>query len=314
MAAATAFAIVEGIHAVVGFVHSATPDRPNQHQTTFRIQVAAEFLGAKYDPGKVASGSFRDVMVSLKKPNQPTYALFTGNNDAVCIAYITNSWADGQKYAWVGNWAETCQQNWYYSNIVLDGKSLSCAWVDRNGDVATTGFQMRIHEFADDDGNRGKDTSYYCAGNPSLKWYTDWEPHSITYWTTSQKRGIEGPDELQSAVAVGPVKPANEKRKRLIGTRPYFNETRLVRSSDPEHSAVKLCESPSSLGPDLVSLREGKYCDMSTREVLPLCGPGVTGNCFDDSVKTLRVRGGGAIIGRDAVMDKEYSEVLDWNA
>ncbi|KAM7196786.1 hypothetical protein V8F33_005905 [Rhypophila sp. PSN 637] len=312
MAAATAVAIVKGILAVVGFIHSVIPDRPNQHQTTFRIQVgldragglngagghapdirvwnqAVEFLGARYDPGKVASGSFRDVTVNLKKPNQPTYALFTGNDDAVCIAYITNSWADGQKYAWVGNWAETCQQDWYYSNIVLDGKSLSCAWIDRNGDVATTGFQMRIHEFADDDGNRGKDA------------------------TTAPKRGIEGPDELLSAVAVGPVKPGNEKRKRLIGTRPYFNETRLVRSSHPEHSAVRLCESQSSLGPDLVSLHEGKYCDMSTREVLPLCGPGVTGDCFDDSVKTPRVRDG-AIIERDAVVDKEYSEVLEWNA
>jgi hypothetical protein len=134
---ATAFGVFTGILGVLGFIQSNIPDRPNQRETKFRIHVAldgpngpsnaggdtpdirvwneaGQFIGATYDPGKVRHGSFRDVTVRLSQPNQPTYALFTGNDDAVCIAYITNSWADGQKYAWVGNWADrwACKQSW----------------------------------------------------------------------------------------------------------------------------------------------------------------------------------------------------------
>ncbi|KAK4097120.1 hypothetical protein N658DRAFT_510637 [Parathielavia hyrcaniae] len=348
---ATAFGVFTGILTVIGFIQSNTPDRPNQYETKFRIHVAldnphngpsnaggdapdirvwnqaGQFLGGTYDPGRVSSGSFRDVTVRLSQPHQPTYALFTGNDDAICIAYITNSWADGQKYAWVGNWADSssCRQSWYYSNIVLDGKSLNCAWIDRNGDLPKTAFQTHIHEFADVSANQGKGVSYYCGNNPSLKWYEHWEPNSISYWVTPRKRGVVeggGPwardaEDAQTAVAVGPVKPGSENRKKLSGARPAFNETRLVRSSRPEHSAVTLCESDSSAGPDLVSLHEGKFCDMKTREILPLCdGPGVaSGDCFDDSIASLRVRGGARLSGRDVAVDtKEYSEVLEWGA
>jgi hypothetical protein len=108
------------------------------------------------------------------------------------------------------------------------------------------------------------------------------------------------------------VKPGSEERKAEADSRPAFNETRLVRSSRPEHSAVTLCESDSSVGPDFVSLHEGKFCDMTTREILPLCASGIAGDCFDDSAKSLRVRG--AISSRDVAVDKEYSEVLEWGA
>jgi hypothetical protein len=135
---ATAFGVFSGLIGILGFIQSNIPDRPNQHETKFRIHVAldnarsgpsnaggdapdirvwnqaGQFLGGAYDPGKISSGSFRDVTVRLSQPHQPTYALFTGNNDAICIAYITNSWADGQQYAWVGNWADgsSCRQSW----------------------------------------------------------------------------------------------------------------------------------------------------------------------------------------------------------
>ncbi|VBB84006.1 Putative protein of unknown function [Podospora comata] len=334
---ATAFGVFSGILTVLGFIQSNIPDRPNQYETKFRIHVgldgpsglsnaggdapdirvwneAGQFIGAKYDPGKINHGSFKDVTVQLSQPHQPTYALFTGNDDAICIAYITNSWADGSKYGWVGNWADSssCKQDWYYSNIVQSGKTLNCAWIDRNGDRPKTAFQTHIHEFADESRNRGKNVGYYCASNPSLKWYTNWEPNTISYWVTPRKRGLAGrSSEPQQGIAVGPVKPGSEEREKLAGSRPAFNETRLVRSSRPEHSAVTLCGSESSRGPDLVSLHEGKFCDMSTREVLPLCGPSVTGDCFDDTVKTLKVRSG-AIVGREVEVEKDYTEVLDW--
>ncbi|KAK4101886.1 hypothetical protein N658DRAFT_506628 [Parathielavia hyrcaniae] len=44
---------------------------------------------------------------------------------------------------------------------------------------------------------------------------------------------------------------------------------------DTRRARVMLCENDSSAKPDLVSLHEGKFCDMKTREILPLCGSGV---------------------------------------
>lgn len=47
-----------------------------------------EFLGAEYDPGYVEDGTHYDVTIQQTSEQQPTYALFTGNTDAICIAYI----------------------------------------------------------------------------------------------------------------------------------------------------------------------------------------------------------------------------------
>lgn len=35
------------------------------------------------------------------------YVLFMGNDDVICIVYIINSWVDGFKYGWVGNWVDS---------------------------------------------------------------------------------------------------------------------------------------------------------------------------------------------------------------
>ena len=47
---------------------------------------------------------------------QAVYGLFTGNDDAICIAYTTVAWADGSNYGWSGDWAssDNCQmgQTW----------------------------------------------------------------------------------------------------------------------------------------------------------------------------------------------------------
>ena len=102
---------------------------------------------------------------------QATYALFTGNDNAICIAYTTVSWPDGSNYAWSGDWASSnsCQmgQGWYvfrpsesiafvflvlrelkpifryYSNIQMQNGSSNmytpnCIWIDANGDTGVS--------------------------------------------------------------------------------------------------------------------------------------------------------------------------------
>lgn len=73
------------------------------------------FLGARYDPGYVGDGRV-DIEVKVDQPNgpgqQPTYALFSANDDAVCIAYLAQTWPDNQRYGWVGSWGRMCGATW----------------------------------------------------------------------------------------------------------------------------------------------------------------------------------------------------------
>lgn len=52
----------------------------------------------------------------------------------------------------------------------------------------------------------------------------------------------------------------------------WCQEHHLVVSEHTAHSAVEVCESASSWGPDFVALAEGVFCDMCTRQLYPLCG------------------------------------------
>lgn len=70
------------------------------------------FLGGRYDPGYVSNGNAYDINIQQSTGQQPTYALFTGNTDAICIAYISATWPDGQKYGWVGSWGRRCNHPW----------------------------------------------------------------------------------------------------------------------------------------------------------------------------------------------------------
>ena len=47
---------------------------------------------------------------SDKTGQQGTYGLFTGNDDAICIAWTTVTWPDGNKWGWTGDWAAAGSQ------------------------------------------------------------------------------------------------------------------------------------------------------------------------------------------------------------
>ena len=68
-----------------------------------------EFLGATYDPGYCQEGS-TSCVTAVDTPEAVTYTLFTGNDDAICIAWTDLTWAGRQKtYQFhPGNWAHAC--------------------------------------------------------------------------------------------------------------------------------------------------------------------------------------------------------------
>ncbi|KAF5849187.1 hypothetical protein GGP41_006153 [Bipolaris sorokiniana] len=94
--------------------------------------------------------------------------------------------------------------------------------------------------------------------------------------------------------------------KRDAADEPTIVDHRLVISSEPGHNATELCASSTSRGPDFISLFEGIYCNMETRQTLPVCDTGVTELCFNAEAKQLQKPDG-------RVEQKNFTEVIAWN-
>ena len=70
---------------------------------------------------QIKSGTFSDVTITQGHgPGQqaPYLQLFAGTN-AVCIAYISQQWADGQLRGWVGDMGTACGMPTYYSHLFV---------------------------------------------------------------------------------------------------------------------------------------------------------------------------------------------------
>ena len=72
------------------------------------------FTGIVRDLGYIQEGSYKDIDIPhiFANTQQSPYALLSANKNAICMAYVHQTWADGQNQAWVGNWGRTCDQEW----------------------------------------------------------------------------------------------------------------------------------------------------------------------------------------------------------
>ena len=70
--------------------------------------------------------------------------------------------------------------------------------------------------------------------------------------------------------------------KRAEEPHNWCQENQVVVSEHNSNSAVQVCESESSWGPDFVSIAEGVYCDMCRCQYYPLWdGKKMCTTCFD---------------------------------
>lgn len=95
-----------------------------------------EFLtigNTDHPPVKLKGGEHYDSLIKLAYAQQPTYGLFNGNKDAICIGYIAQTWPDKQEFAWLGSWGKQCGQPWYYSGIGYAESDEVCTWLDEDG-------------------------------------------------------------------------------------------------------------------------------------------------------------------------------------
>jgi hypothetical protein len=72
------------------------------------------------------------------------------------------------------------------------------------------------------------------------------------------------------------MEPVLNRRIEKRGEEPHqwCKEGQLVVSEYSGHSALEVCQSSPSWGPDFVSIAEGIFCEMCERQSYPLCGEG----------------------------------------
>ena len=84
----------------------------------------------------IASGSYTDLTIYQDEGSgqqAPWVQLYAGD-DAICVAYVSQRMSDGTGLGWLGDMGRACGQDWYHSNIVLEGsdRSPDCVWLNRD--------------------------------------------------------------------------------------------------------------------------------------------------------------------------------------
>jgi hypothetical protein len=119
-----------------------------------------------------------------------------------------------------------------------------------------------------------------------LKDGTDQDPFAVMHGAcdpTSPTADCGGMEHLRRPVVTNSSQSQqnlSDRRRRGLNRRNRYSKT-LVHSNSTSHSAEMLCNSPASIGPDFVSYRERKFCDMSSRTIWPLCSNNIMTECFD---------------------------------
>ncbi|KAK4159051.1 hypothetical protein QBC43DRAFT_362692 [Cladorrhinum sp. PSN259] len=296
---------------VAGGLQNAGGDLPDVRL----FNEAGAFLGITADPGDIKDGTTAEIKINHNDDSgqQAAYALFSANNNAICIASASITWPNGDEYGWVGDWGAACGGSWYFSNVFIQGSNHkpNCLWIDGNGDQPQTGFQIHWPEFVQksDQPPGQTDIEYYCHSGPPFKMYTDRNPKSITYWVLGS-----GKKKRQAATADEPTRSRLHERRqnqnRQVGNSTVISLAErlgelLVFSDGPEHSAIELCSSKTSLGPDFANNDEGLFCRMSDKTLWPFCNQMHVDYCFDANIQRL-------VIGGKATRDKKYANVMNW--
>ncbi|KAK2029583.1 hypothetical protein LX32DRAFT_718446 [Colletotrichum zoysiae] len=279
----------------------------------------------------------------------PKYVtLYQWSKDAVCISAIQIS--NGKLSAVLfGDVAARCGQSWFLSRRRLD-RNLphpKCVWLDADHTVNFNARTMSFH-LPDFIGTPDKvkmyreKKDYMCKSVPRLAfWMNLWEgseipifkppleylPDAITGLGGRDKDPDRAIDTLKwdmnadkDPEPLGKRSPTSfrisEKRKKVkkrSGTN--LDTSRLIITRAEGHEASLVCNSTSSYGYDVVSLREKTYCDMTVKRLYNLCDSIYKTNCFDVERKVLVGHGGVNARGEVSAVGvpvKRYNSADHW--
>ena len=210
----------------------------------------------------------------------------------ICIAGISMIDPSGNWVTVSGDLGKVCQADTYESGTSeLPGgtdppKAESCVWIDRHGSngIRLPGITFPLVTAGAAFGNSTPSAEDLCHPPYMLL------PSKRSQPTTP----LYGRDNASSMVNF---------------------ETQVIKSNLTTSSAVKLCEGEFTKGPSFVSLPEQLYCDMTTRELHPVCSSEVISQsrsslCFDVETDEL-VQLEGATTDVDDVSGSDSGQQMD---
>jgi len=182
----------------------------------------------------------------------------------------------------------TCSADFHLSNKTIgDGHYQPyCVWIDHdhsNG-LRHQGLSLHLPDFTTS--QQGQSAEYsasldpLCKSDPRMKFWPTIVPDAIIpFFKPPLQYNADGSD-------VDPKLVVNKSKRRSIQTPPpkggrQLHPDHLIVTSFDRHSAKELCETDASIGPDVVSMKEGIFCDMATKEQWPVCSPKLSTACFD---------------------------------
>lgn len=268
----------------------------------------------------VKSGSYVDVVVHQEDDGagqEPAYMQVLGHDDAVCVAYIGQTWPDGQQRGWLGDVGRACGKRWFFSNVEVGEQKYmpDCTWLDRDHakdgtdaleNIEAAAMQIHMQDFTNLTGPYPTDPSYYCTYPATLfvrdydyEFRLEWFEHKIpsrsriAFWKDHGFRSKRR-------------SPHPHRRRPRPSRRSPALRSKLVSSTHEKHSAKALCGSDTSHGPDFVSHSEGLFCDMGTKRVWPLCKTTeeVEVGCYDWESHGL--------VTREGKEGRDYADVEEW--
>ncbi|KAG6311135.1 hypothetical protein E4U22_002901 [Claviceps purpurea] len=255
---------------------------------------------------------------------QPAYAMIGGNRGPLCLAAVGVTYESGDRYGWVGNWAQTCEQPWYYSahNAVMDNATfgLNCAWIGRRDRQShhkkhrnlkmgiPTGIRIHFIEFTE--AYRAiNDDEYYCReNNTALAFHMNKHPGFFD-GTSLPERVYHRPPHKRDETQ------AEKERARSISSEISSDMWKQsVKSHMNHHSAKYLCGSSSSAGPSLVAMSERLFCHMPDKVLYQFCADVESGSCWDHEAHSFDAKGLGKIHARAALPNIYFDKPLVWGA
>ncbi|PHH66268.1 hypothetical protein CDD81_7861 [Ophiocordyceps australis] len=253
----------------------------------------------------VPSGKCEEWVIALYGgEEQVAYIQLEATTDAICVPLVALRGPDETEMGWLGDWGRECGLKWFMSNYKVSEESNyrpACTWLDYDGSSGIQVAKLKIHlpsfNRLEPPLNR-TEVHTYCH-KPYLQ---AWTIRNDIY--TRIRRGINEQDGYQGSHWL--------QRRGMSKF-----QSQLVISNQQAHNATDLCLSPTSVGPSFVSLHQGLFCDMETRQLLPLCVPSQieTQDCFDmQEKKALMKRSQDSRLGarHETFQYRVFEKVTQW--
>lgn len=75
----------------------------------------------------------------------PAYLQVLGHDDAVCLAYIGQTWPNGQQRGWLGDVGRGCGKRWYFSNVEVGEEKYKPGQCHHTGELEAALRKLRTY-------------------------------------------------------------------------------------------------------------------------------------------------------------------------